>query len=82
MSKKQKKKIHIEDEITQQLRELTRTDTRDPIQMPREFVWAIAAGGLAIIVTAWPALILGAVLGAMGMLKLGCKRNENNHRDT
>lgn len=75
----QNEKKHVEDEITQQLRELTNLQSREPIQMPKEFVWAIAAGGLAVIITAWPALILGAVLGALGMMKLGCSQRRNDN---
>ena len=74
---KKKQKRHLEDEVTQQLRELTDFQSREPIQMPREFVWAIAAGGLAVIVTAWPALILGAVIGALAIMKIGCSRNRD-----
>ena len=45
---------------------------RAPVNMPREYVYAAAAGGAILILTAWPVLILGAILGGFAMMKLGC----------
>ena len=49
---------------------------RTPVTMPREYIWGAAAGGMVLILTAWPVLILGAVLGAFGMYKIGCPCNK------
>lgn len=49
----------------------------EPVPVPKEYLWAGGAAGLAIIVTAWPALILGAILGAFAVFKAGCP----NRRD-
>ena len=49
---------------------------RTPVTMPREYMWAAGAAGIVLILTAWPVLILGMVLGAFGMYKVGCPCNK------
>ena len=49
---------------------------REPVQVPKEYLWAGGAAALAIVVTAWPALILGAILGAFMVFKVGCNNGK------
>ena len=49
--------------------------SKEPIQLPREVVYGADIGGLVLLITAWPVLILGAILGALGMMKIGCPLN-------
>jgi len=49
---------------------------RTPVTMPREYIWAAGAAGIVLIFITWPSLILGAIVGAFSIHKLGCPCNK------
>lgn len=54
--------------------------TTQQIAVPKEAVWAAGAAGLAIVVTAWPALILGVIVGGLIVGKIGCPTFTNKEK--
>ena len=53
--------------------------SRQSITLPREILWAGGAAGLMLVITAWPVLILGVVLGAFGVARMGCPNFKMNN---
>jgi len=45
-----------------------------PITMPREYVFAGIVGGAILLLSAFPAMILGAIAGVAIALNFGCTR--------
>lgn len=56
-------------------------NNRQPMQVPREYVFAAAAGAIVLILSAWPVLILGAILGGFVVMKLGCPLTGSKHNE-